>query len=240
MTVLPEEELRILWQDEYYALIYKPAGLLVHPSVFSSSRDTLIRRLYRSFDPPPLPVHRLDRPVSGILAGAFCSKDAAALSALFREGQVVKRYWAILRGHCPVKACVEVPLKNHDTGKMQEARSLVRRLALCEIPIPSRRYDTSRYSLAEISLDTGRFHQIRRHLAGLGYPVIGDTSHGDTYSNHHFEAHFGVKGLLLHSRSLSFIHPRSGGKISVAAPLPPRFMKAFEALGWREIDFEKS
>lgn len=227
-----KDAIEVLWQDEHYALMYKPAGLLVHPSIFSSSRDTLIKRLYQCFELPPLPVHRLDRPVSGILAGAFSSESAAALSALFREGKVIKRYHAILRGYCPEKALLDQPLKNHDTGKMMEARSVLKRLALCEMPIPSRRYDTSRYSLAEISLDTGRFHQIRRHLAGAGYPVIGDTSHGDTYSNHHFQKHFGVKGLLLHSRSLRFIHPFTGEDVYVCAPSPPPFLKAMKALGW--------
>ena len=228
------EEIKVLWQDGYYAFLYKPAGVLVHRSVFSSDRDTLVSRLYQQFEKPPLPVHRLDRPVSGVLASAFDTESAAALSECFRNSEVQKIYLAVVRGWAPESGTVDTELKNYETGVMKEALTEFRTLAKAELPVPSRRFDTSRYSLVEVRPRTGRFHQIRRHLAGLGYPIVGDTSHGDTFCNHHFVENFGVEGLMLHARRLELNHPVTGEALSPAAELPDRFLEAFESLGWEE------
>jgi tRNA pseudouridine65 synthase len=225
-------QIEILWRDEHYAVINKPAGVIIHRSIFSSERDTLVHRLYRQFDQPPLPVHRLDRPVSGVLAASFGSQPAARLSQAFREGKVDKVYLAVVRGYAPEEGRIDIPLRNYETGVMKEALTEYRRLATAEMPVPSRRFPTSRFSLVEVRLHTGRFHQIRRHLARLGYPIVGDTSHGDTFCNHHFTEHFGVRGLLLHARRLELAHPITGEPLRIVAGLPPRFRKAFDALNW--------
>ncbi len=225
-------EIEILWQDENYAVLNKPAGVIIHRSLFSTEKDTLVHRLYQQFENPPLPVHRLDRPVSGVLAASFDSEPAAKLSASFREGRVNKIYLAVVRGYIPEEGSIDIPLKNYETGVMKEASTGFRRLAKAELSIPSRRFPTSRYSLVEVRPHTGRFHQIRRHLARLGYPIVGDTSHGDTFCNHHFTREFGVRGLLLHARKIEFDHPINGEFLGIEAGLPPRFRKAFEALGF--------
>ena len=226
------DQIEILWQDDHYAVINKPAGVIIHRSIFSSERDTLVSRLYSQFETPPLPVHRLDRPVSGVLAASFSSEAAAMLSESFREGKVDKVYLAIVRGYAPEEGRINIPLRNYETDEMKEALTEFRRLATAELPVPSKRFPTSRYSLVEVKLHTGRFHQIRRHLARLGYPIVGDTSHGDTFCNHHFTENFGVKGLLLHARRLEFVHPIKGEQLRVEADLPPRFRKGFEVLEW--------
>lgn len=226
------EEIKILWQDEYYAFLYKPAGVLIHRSIFSAERDTLVKRLYSQFESPPLPVHRLDRPVSGVLAAAFTSDAAAALSECFRTGTIQKIYWAVVRGFIPDKGVIDTALKNYDTGVVKEAESEYRRIATAELPVPSRKFDTSRYSLVEVRPRTGRFHQIRRHLAGIGYPIVGDTSHGDTYCNHHFSEHFEVEGLLLHAGRIELEHPISGEQLSISADPPESFCRVFELFNW--------
>lgn len=231
------KDIEILWRDEHYAVINKPAGVLIHRSIFSSERDTLVHRLYRQFGRPPLPVHRLDRPVSGVLAASFGSEPAASLSAVFREGKVKKVYLAVVRGYVPEEGRIDIPLRNYETGVMKDALTEFRRLAKAEMPIPSRRFPTSRFSLVEVRLHTGRFHQIRRHLARLGYPIVGDSSHGDTFCNHHFVKHFGSRGLLLHARLLELDHPLTGEALSIKAGLPPRFRKAFDALNWGETNY---
>lgn len=226
------EEIKILWQDEHYAFLYKPAGVLIHRSIFSADRDTLVNRLYRQFETPPLPVHRLDRPVSGVLAAAFTSEAAAALSECFRNSTIQKIYWAVVRGFIPEEGSIDTALKNYDTGLVKEALSDYKRIASAELPIPSRKYDSSRYSLVEIRPRTGRFHQIRRHLAGIGYPIVGDTSHGDTYCNHHFTEHFGVDGLLLHAGRIELEHPISGEPLSISAELPESLSRVFDLFNW--------
>ncbi len=230
-----QEEIRILWQDEHYAFLYKPAGVLIHRSVFSSDRDTLVSRLQAQFEVPPFPVHRLDRPVSGVLAAAFTKEGASALSASFREGKVQKSYLAVVRGYAPEEGTADRELKNYDTGQMKEASTSFVRLATAELPVPSRRFPTSRYSLLKVSPHTGRFHQIRRHLAGLGYPIVGDTSHGDTFCNHHFAENFGVEGLLLHAYCLEFVHPVSGEALKIQAEPSQTFHKVFHRFGWNRL-----
>jgi len=222
----------ILWQDDRAAVIDKPSGLLVHPSEISSDRDTLVGRLARQFERPPLPVHRLDRPVSGVLVGAFDSEAAAVLSRSFREGGVHKSYLAVVRGYMEGEGIIDLPLRDYDTGRIQESRTRYRLLARTEQPFPSRRFPTSRYSLMEVSPETGRFHQIRRHLARKGYPIVGDTSHGDTACNHQFLEYFGVPGLLLHARRVRFPHPVSAEEVTVQSPLPESFRRVFDAFGW--------
>lgn len=216
---MDQEKIEILWQDEYIGIINKPAELIIHASAISSDSDTLISRLRDQFENPPIPVHRLDRPVSGVIVGAFDSDCAAQLSRSFREGEVHKNYIAIVRGHLKGEGHIDIPLKNEKNGEMQKSRTSFRHLAQIELPLPSRKYSTSRYSLVMASPETGRYHQIRRHLARMGYPIVGDTSHGDTYCNHHFEENFGVKGLMLHSYSVSLKHPYREEMIRVESPL---------------------
>ncbi|MDA3956559.1 pseudouridine synthase [Oceanispirochaeta sp.] len=227
-----ETAISILWMDEHYAFLNKPEGVLIHRSLFSPDRDTLVKRLYHQFEKPPLPVHRLDRPVSGVLAASFTSEAAALLSAQFREGLIQKTYWAVVRGHIPDEGCIETPLKNYETGAVKEAVTPYRRLLTAEKSVPSRKYPSSRYSLVEVKPKTGRFHQIRRHLAGLGYPIVGDTSHGDTFCNHHFVEHFGVEGLMLHACRLELTHPVTGESLSVLSPLAQRFLDVFYQFSW--------
>ncbi len=200
-------QIELLWQDNYIGLINKPANLIIHRTAISSDRDTLVSRLQEQFENPPVPVHRLDRPVSGLLMGAFDTETASALSRSFREGEVDKRYIAIVRGIPEESGEITIALKNSRTLEMQESRTTYRKLASIELPLPSRKYPKTRYSLIEASPKTGRFHQIRRHLARIGYPIIGDTSHGDTFCNHQFEREFGIEGLMLHSYSINFMHP---------------------------------
>jgi tRNA pseudouridine65 synthase len=200
-------QIELLWQDKYIGLINKPANLIIHRTEISSDRDTLVRRLQEQFENPPVPVHRLDRPVSGLLMGAFDTETASALSRSFREGEMDKRYIAIVRGIPEESGEITIALKNSRTLEMQESRTTYRKLASIELPMPSRKYQTTRYSLIEASPRTGRFHQIRRHLARIGYPIVGDTSHGDTFCNHQFESEFGIEGLMLHSYAIRFFHP---------------------------------
>ncbi len=217
--------MEILYNDDYVLVLDKPVGLLVHRSPLSSDKDTVVDRLKNFYAIAPSPVHRLDRPTSGALICAYTGKTAKQLGESFTNGEVVKKYYAIVRGFSPEKGEITIPLKKDGEGELQESRTQYKSIKQVEIPVSNNRYKTSRYSLIEVWPKTGRFHQIRRHLARIGHPVIGDTSHGDLRHNRIFQKYFGSSRLLLHAGAITFPHPETGEFISVIAPIPEEMEK---------------
>lgn len=214
------DEIEILYQDESLLVLNKPTGLLTHRSKLSSDRDSVVDQLKRRFETPPSPVHRLDRATSGLLICAFDSVTASALGESFISGDVSKVYEAVVRGYTDQEGFVERPLSKDGEGELQEAYTSYKRIGTCEIDVPNNKYSTSRYSHIEASPRTGRFHQIRRHMAGIGHPIIGDTSHGDLRHNRIIGQHWNNERLLLHCRSLRFPHPHKGKSLSFRTGLP--------------------
>lgn len=217
---MEEKDLEILYRDDYIAIVNKPAGLLTHKSKMSSDRDSVVDRLRRQFPLPPSPVHRLDRATSGILICAFNKKTAASLGEAFKNNKINKEYNAVVRGYTETGGTIDRPLSKDGEGELQQALTSYQRLKTIEIPIANNKYPTSRYTFITVKPETGRFHQIRRHLAGIGHPVIGDTSHGDLRHNRIIAQYWGNKRLLLHCGFLSFNHPETEEKISFQAPVP--------------------
>ena len=221
--------MEILFLDEHLVAVAKPPGLLVHrsavdrretESALQLTRDRIGRRVY--------PVHRLDRPTSGVLLFALSPETAAVLAASFSNRHVTKRYLTVVRGVIPEEGVVDYPLVEEPdrmtdrlarSGKgAQEAVTSFHRLATAELPFPSGRYPTSRYSLVEARPLTGRKHQIRRHCKHLHHPVIGDTTYGDGLHNRRFREEFACTRLLLHALSLTVPHPATGEELTVTAP----------------------
>lgn len=215
-----EFELEILYEDYQIALINKPSGLLTHQSKMSSDKDTLVDRLKKRYESPPSPVHRLDRATSGVVLCAFDSNTAATLGKAFADKLVEKSYMAVVRGFTDQSGEINRPLRKDGEGELQEAHTSYERIGRAEIPVANNKYSSSRYSLVRIKPLTGRYHQIRRHLAGIGHPVIGDTSHGDLRHNRIIREFWGNNRLLLHCLSLTFPHPVSKKAITIKAPLP--------------------
>lgn len=213
-------DLDTLFRDDYILIINKPTGLLTHRSKLSSDRDSVVDQLKQSFQSAPSPVHRLDRATSGLIICAFDSETASILGDSFSSGAVHKKYEAVVRGYTEPLGEIDRPLSKDGEGELQESFSEFRRLGTCEIPVANNKYKTSRYSHIEVSPRTGRFHQIRRHMAGIGHPIVGDTSHGDLRHNRLIANYWGNDRLLLHCRSLEFLHPRTGEKMFVQTELP--------------------
>ena len=235
--------MQILYRDDWLVAVHKPAGLLVHRSLIDKHatdfalqrvRDQLGRRVY--------PVHRLDRPTSGILLFALDVGTARTLTAQFTAGQVVKTYLAIVRGYMEPAGVIDHALReepdpltdaNADPNKApQTAITQFRRLATVELPYPVSRYPTARYSLVELQPQTGRKHQLRRHLKHIFHPIIGDTTHGDGRHNQFFARHFANQRLLLAATALQLRHPQSGEALLIRAPLAADFQRIVVALGW--------
>lgn len=235
--------LNILYQDDDLVVVNKPAGMLVHRSwldkhetvfVMTTLRDILGQHVF--------PVHRLDRPTSGVLLFAKSSVVARALSVQFEHRMVDKSYLAVVRGYLLDSGRIDYPLKvkldkiadkfAKTDKKPEPAITNYENLAICEMPFVSvDRYATSRYSLMKLVPSTGRKHQLRRHMTHLFHPIVGDTTHGDTAQNRAVAEFTGVSRLLLHAHTLAF-DDMNGKRITVLAPLDDGFCRAMMYFGW--------
>ncbi len=217
--------LDIIFQDECIVAINKPNGLLVHRSYIASQEDTFALQLLRDqLKLKVYPIHRLDRKTSGVLLFALSSEIAKIVQHHLQEGQIEKQYLAIVRGFFPNTINVDYPLTN-DRGKTQEAITHFKLIKKVELPIPFGKHLTSRYSFIEATPETGRQHQIRKHLNHLRHPIIGDRPHGCNKQNRLFKERWNLTTMLLHANKLAFPHPVSEEKISIDAPFPSVFEK---------------
>ena len=226
---LVKRRVEILYQDEYCIAVNKPHGLLVHRTSMSSDKEFLLQRLRDQCGRKVYPLHRLDRPTSGVVLFAFSKEIAAEFFRIFREREVKKTYIALVRGWTEDNGIIDSPLKTSG-GNEQEALTLYKTLERFEIPVPVRPYDRSRYSLVEIDLKTGRTHQIRRHFVHLRHPLIGDTTYGDGRHNIMFRENFGSHRLLLAAVKLEMPHPMTNMEISISAPLESSFQAVLEKI----------
>lgn len=203
----------VLFEDDEILAIDKVSGLAVQGgSGVGVSLDVL---LARARSPAPLLLHRLDRDTSGLILAAKTRAAAAKYSVLLRG--MDKRYAALCAGSAPERGRVSSPLSVR--GKTLSAETAFRRTA-------SGVLSGRPCSFLEIRPGTGRMHQIRRHLAGLGFPVLGDDKYGDFSLNKTLRKSAGIKRLLLHAASLTL-----PGGLVVRAPLPEHFRLALEAAG---------
>jgi tRNA pseudouridine65 synthase len=261
-TALP-----VLYRDEHFVVVHKPAGLLVHRSGLDRHETrSALQVLRRQLRQRVHPVHRLDKPTSGALLFALDDEAAARLAALLRAHAVSRTYLAVARGHLEDEGLIDHPLElrrdaselagrgpgagrnarragepsgepNEDEsgpsrGPLQPALTRFRTLARAELPHRVDRYPTSRYSLVQLEPSTGRRHQLRRHLAHVSHPIVGDTTYGSGRHNRLFAELFGSRRLLLAAVELRFVQPWTGALLRVAAPLQANFAAVVEALGW--------
>lgn len=233
--------LDVIHHDTHLVAINKPSGLLVHRSLIDRhetrfaiqmTRDQIGQKVY--------PVHRLDKPTSGVLLFALDSETARLLTEQFTAGQVRKTYLAIVRGHTAESGCIDHPLREEldalaDANATQDkpaqpAVTHYQRLLAFELPFAVDRYPSSRYSLLELQPKTGRKHQLRRHMKHISHHLLGDTTHGNGKHNQFFRQQFACQRLLLHAARLQCIHPHSGMPLILDAPLPADFAQVVRLL----------
>jgi 23S rRNA pseudouridine955/2504/2580 synthase len=221
---VPAAEFPVIYEDEALLAVNKPAGLAVHGGsgvsfgVIEQLRNARPQAKFLEL------VHRLDRETSGVL---LLAKKRAALTAMheiMREGNSDKRYFALVLGQWKnAKQHVRLPLHKFDTPQ-GEKRVMVREdgqashtvFALRKNWAPQN--DGLGFSLLEAQLKTGRTHQIRVHLAHLGFPIAGDDKYGD-YTCNKALAKQGLKRMFLHAYSIAFAHPLTGEPLRLVAPL---------------------
>lgn len=224
--------MNLLFRDSDLVVAEKPAGMLVHPSDWDRrSGPTAMEMLRDELGCRVHPVHRLDRAASGCLMVALSPEAASRISEQWSTTDVRKRYWLVVRGWVEDSGRIDRALVQENGGNAKPALTEFRCLERGEVPIQEGPFPTARISWVEAEIYTGRFHQLRRHFAGQGHPVLGDSMHGDGRHNRLVRSlNAGEKRLLLHARSLSFRHFRSGELHTVIACPDPTFIQLLESL----------
>jgi len=231
-TDLPQP-LSILYQDEDLVAINKPSGLLVHRSPIDKHETHFaVQELRNQIGRHVYPLHRLDKPTSGVLVFALSSESASFYSQQFREHQIAKTYLALVRGYGPGQLSIDHELSDEADdyagikagGDAKEALTHVKCLDQFEIPLVVDRYPTTRLSLMQCEPITGRKHQIRRHLKHIGHPIVGDSRHGKGLLNRACEAYFGVGRLWLACTQMVLAR-RDGSELVIDAGLAADFQQ---------------
>ncbi|MBO6233285.1 MAG: RluA family pseudouridine synthase [Clostridia bacterium] len=213
----------VLYEDNDIIVINKPKGMVVHPAngnpdgtlvnaVMAICKDSLsgIGGEIR-----PGIVHRLDKDTSGVIIVAKNDKAHINLSEQIKNHEVEKTYIAIVRGNIPEnEATINMPIGRSTKDRKKMAVTKSGKNAVTHFKVLKRH---NNYTLVEVKIETGRTHQIRVHLAEIGFPIIGDT----VYSNGKNE--WGVEGQCLHAKSIRFKHPITNQEMFIEAPLPEYF-----------------
>lgn len=236
----------IIYEDEFLVAINKEAGLLVHRSWLDKGETRFALQLTRdAVGCHVFPVHRLDKPTSGVLLFAKSPAVARSLTEAFAAHNVTKQYLAVVRGFMSEQGVVDYALSFKPDAiadkfaaldkPAQEAVTHWQCLAQIELPFAvSKKHPTSRYSLMRLTPETGRKHQLRRHMRHLFHHIVGDTSYGDGRHNRFFRAQYDCKRMLLHAQSLALTHPVTGEPLLLQAGLDDQWMNILEAFSWVE------
>lgn len=213
--------LEILLDDSAVFAVNKPSGMLVHRG-WADDGEIALEVAGRLAGGRLFPVHRLDRGTSGVLLFARDREGAAELGRAFEGGQIEKLYLALVRGLPPAEGLVDHPIPRREDGPRVPARTRFRTLSGST---------KERCALVAACPETGRLHQIRRHLKHINHPIVGDVNYGKGDINRLYREKYALRRLALHARELVFPHPVSRERVRVVAPLPTDLAGPLEALG---------
>lgn len=243
-------KLEILYRDEYLVVINKPSGLLVHKSMIDRYEIYFAMKMLRDqIGTWVYPVHRLDKPTSGVLLFALDSQTARLMSEQFKTHTMQKKYIAVVRGYVDEKGFIDhaLSVKNdkiadknaREEKEAQEAQTEYKRVAIVELPHAIGRYEKTRYSLVELLPKTGRKHQLRRHMKHISHHILGDTKYGRGEHNKLIREYYDCHRLLLHALSLEITHPYTKERLIFYAPLDATFNSLFKSFGWEDFTQNK-
>lgn len=215
--------LDVLYEDQDIIVVNKAKGMVVHPAN-GNLEGTLVNALMARCKDSlsgiggeirPGIVHRLDKDTSGVLLVAKNDKAHIELSNQIKNREIKKIYYALARGNIKdEEATIDMPIARSKKDRKKMAVDKAGKNAITHFKVIER---FQNYTLLEVKIETGRTHQIRVHLSYIGYPIVGD----EVYSNG--KNPFGVKGQMLHAKSLEFSHPITGKRIKIEAPIPEYF-----------------
>lgn len=232
VEILPEDiPLDILYEDKDIIVVNKPQGMVVHPAPGHYTGTLVNALLYHCGDElsgingekRPGIVHRIDKDTSGVLMVAKNNKAHQVLAAQLAEHSITRKYNAIVyQGFQEDEGTVDQPIGRNplDRKKMAVTQKHSRHAVTHYIVLER----LGKFTLIEASLETGRTHQIRVHMAYIGHPLLGDMVYGPK------KQPFSLAGQALHARVLGFVHPATGEYMEFEAPLPPYFQALLERL----------
>jgi tRNA pseudouridine65 synthase len=240
-----EYQLEIIYQDAYLVVINKPSGLLVHKSMIDKGEIYFAMKILRDqIGQWVYPVHRLDKPTSGVLLFALDSHTAKLMSEQFKAHTIQKTYIAVARGYVAKEGVIDHPLRekldkisDKNANKYKEAQEAITAfecLDTVELQVALGRYDTVRYSLVKLQPKTGRKHQLRRHMKHINHHLLGDTKYGRGEHNKFVRGYYDMHRLLLHALSLDIQHPYTHQKLRFEAHFDATFHNIFQKFGWVE------
>ena len=229
-VVAEDRPLTVIYEDQYLLVIDKPAGLVVHPAP-GHRRGTVVNALLAHCGDKladiggklrPGIVHRLDKDTSGLLVVAKTEAAHQGLTLALKERTVKRSYLCLAHGWMkPDQSTVDAPIGRHPKMRLKMAVVPSGRSARTYFTVLER---LENYSYLKATLDTGRTHQIRVHLAFVGHPVVGDPLYGRRQGN------LGLKRQFLHAAKLSFLHPVTGEELGFSSPLPEDLMAVLSRL----------
>ena len=235
---LPKEEvldyqpedipIEIVYEDSDVAVVNKPQGMVVHPSAGHTSGTLVNALLYHVKDLStingvvrPGIVHRIDKDTSGLLMIAKNDKAHQALAQELKEKKSLRQYVAIVHGNLPNdRGVIEAPIGRSDKDRKKQAVTAKGKPALTRFQVLEHFGD---FTLVELTLETGRTHQIRVHMAYIGHPIAGDPVYGPrkTLAGH---------GQFIHAKTLGFTHPTTGELMTFSVDVPAIFQETLEKL----------
>ena len=228
-------DLQIVYKDDYLVAINKPHGLLIHKTKLAKDANRFaVQMLRNQLGQRVYPAHRLDRKTSGLLLFSLQKEHLDACFKMFREKMILKKYKALVRGFTEDAGTIDYALRS-ENGTLQEAVTHYTTIRRYEIDLPFGKFNTSRYSLVELKPETGRMHQLRKHMAHIFHPIIGDRPHGCNKQNKLWKEQWAMTRMLLHASDLSFRHPIGQDDIVLNAEYSKEFKTVLDRLNMESV-----
>ncbi len=235
------QDFKVLYEDEHILAVDKPSGLAIHPgsgitgeTLVDQVRAYLARQGVQTPEGEfkPSPAHRLDRETSGVVVVAKTRQAMVRLTEMFTAGEADKTYLALAKGRFQRESgSIDLRLAEHQqTYASKQQRGVNLQAALTHW----RKLDGGpEATLLEVTIETGRTHQIRRHLEAIGHPVVGDSKYGDFPFNRIAQRQWGVRRMFLHSARLALAHPLTKKRLIFESPLPQELADCLPRAGIR-------
>lgn len=219
--------IKVLKRTKTYIIVHKPHGLVVYADSKEDQKISCQNFIEKQIAQKVIPVHRIDKQTCGILMYALTQQKANQLTSMFKDKKIAKAYLALCHGEVPQKIKVDFPLKKHKQKVTEIAITEVENKQTIEI---TARDEQRKYSLVEAIPQTGRYHQIRRHLKMMKCPIVGDPVYGNSWNNDFFKEKYGINRTLLSAISISFVDPETKEKVMITTKPDPDFANLLNKL----------